>query len=396
MRIMHAVAGLNEVFGGPSRTVPALCNAQVGPHRTVRLVSQKFIGLSSPAIAPESAEVQISLLPALYSEFLRMALPLCSSRVLYEEIKEFKPDLVHGHGLWHWFNHSVSVAAQRSNVIEVVSPRGMLMKWSMSKSFRRKKLIWSTYQDRDLRRARAFIATSHEEAADIRELGFDQPIAVIPNGVVLPAYETPRRSRADASRAVFLSRIHPKKGLLNLVQAWAKVNPKDWKLVIAGPDELGHVREVLRLIDRLGVNSQIELVGPIPEQEKLAFLASCDLAILPSVSENFGMMVAEALAVGLPVIASTGTPWSSLVEFGCGWWVPNDVLSLGEAIILATGKTANELEMMGQRGRDLVETRYSWRAVGVETLAFYHWLLYGGREPRSMYRGVGETPLTTL
>jgi glycosyltransferase involved in cell wall biosynthesis len=265
----------------------------------------------------------------------------------------------------------------------------MLMQWPMGRSKLRKKFLLKLFQRGDLEGAAGLVATSQQEATDMRALGLVQPIAIIPNGVAIGA-RSGIRQVSDHRRLVFLSRIHPKKGLTNLLKAWALLRPRGWRLVIAGPDEVGHRAELESLATRLQIGGSIEFVGPIAEREKVRFLELAEVVVLPSESENFGMVIAEALSLGIPVIASTGTPWQEVATTGCGWWIPNDVESLLDSLREATDKTPAELDAMGALGRELAD-RYSWKAVGAMTVAFYRWILGEGVRPSYV-----DTTATTI
>jgi glycosyltransferase involved in cell wall biosynthesis len=188
---------------------------------------------------------------------------------------------------------------------------------------------------------------------------------------------------------LFLGRIHPIKGLVNLVQAWAAVirNPEfgirnsgKWRVVIAGGDESGHLAEVKAEIRRLKVDSDFEFAGQVEGGAKWDLYRSADLFVLPSHSENFGIVIAEALACGVPVIASRGTPWAELETHRCGWWVDNRPEILAAALRDAMGRTDAERREMGRRGEKLVEINYTWPAAARKMLAVYQWML--GTSPR--------------
>src|SRR5439155_76287 len=125
---------------------------------------------------------------------------------------------------------------------------------------------WNIYQRRDLRRARALHATSQKEADEFRALGLKQPIAIVPNGVEAPA--TPYRpitNNEERRTLLFLSRLHPMKGLKDLVTAWARVRPNGWRAVIAGPNEGSHQQDVESLTNSLGVRGDFEFVGAVDD-----------------------------------------------------------------------------------------------------------------------------------
>ena len=288
--------------------------------------------------------------------------------------------VVHDHGLWLLSNHAVATFCRRNQIPRIVATRGMASLWSLQNSRWKKKIPWLVYQYKDLATATGFHATSQLEADEIRALGFTQPIAVIPNGVTTPGKFPGRTS--NTRKMLFLSRIHPKKGLINLVNAWKNAQVSaDWKLIIAGPDEGGHMAEVQEEATRLQVNNQIEFQGSVDDGQKWQLFADADVFVLPSFSENFGIVVAEALASGLPVITTTGTPWSELIDRKCGWYVSPAIEPLTDAIRQATTLDAGVLEQMKPFARQWVADQFSWPAIGVRMLAYYRWILQQGEKP---------------
>jgi glycosyltransferase involved in cell wall biosynthesis len=176
---------------------------------------------------------------------------------------------------------------------------------------------------------------------------------------------------------LFLSRVHPIKGLPLLLEAMAveRQRLRDWRLVIAGPDAVGHRHELAQQAERLGVSDMIEFVGLVAdEKEKRGLLGSADLFVLPTHTENFGIVIAEALACGVPVVTTQGAPWRELEEHGCGWWVPVSARAIADALVDAATRPAAELRAMGERGRALVRSRYVWSIVAERSLVLYKWL----------------------
>lgn len=272
-------------------------------------------------------------------------------------------------------NHVVARFAKEHRIVRIVSPRGMLSQWSMNSSKWKKKFIWYGYQRRDLLNADAFHATSDLEATELRALGFKQPIVVIPNGVSAPNFPLVRVESPNV-RVVFLSRITPKKGIINLLKAWKKASlPMNWKLQLIGPDEKSYLKEVENEILHLNLRSSVEIVGSVSDTEKWTYLMNGDLFILPSFSENFGIVVAEAMLAGLPVITTTGTPWEILKQEKLGWWVAPNVEQITNAIIEASQLSAEQRTSLGSRSRAYVEQNFSWDAAASKMMQAYTWLL---------------------
>jgi glycosyltransferase involved in cell wall biosynthesis len=289
--------------------------------------------------------------------------------------KKLHTDLIHDHGVWLPSNHSAATVARQLKIPLVISPRGSLGSWSLSQKNTKKRFALWLYQQRDLESAACFSCTSHLEEVELRAMGLRQPIAVIPNGIIPPDNLNIHARTSAPREALFLSRLHVKKGVLPLVRAWAQLRPQNWRLVLAGPAENQYDETVKREIERLGATDIIQLVGSVPEEGKAAYYRRASLFILPSHFENVGIVVAEALSYGIPVITTKETPWEMLSTENCGWHINMNDRELASAIADATGSTPTQLDAMGMRGRAAVISRYGWKAIGEQTLATYEWVL---------------------
>lgn len=378
-RVLHVVPSLHPACGGPSRSVPQLTDALEAVKGIIpTLISQS--GLGEPIV--ETIHTRNLRVPETGSSLTtKLGLPL--RRELAVTLSDGCGDLLHGHGVWHPVNHWTAWASRRWNIPLVIQPRGMLEPWAIQHKGWKKRLALRLYQQRDLATAQVLVATAEKEYGNLRALGLRQPIAIIPNGVQLPAAnELPARTlTAGVQRTVFfLGRVYPVKGLLNLIEAWAQVGPIGWRLRIAGPDETSHLAEVLALAREAGVSETIEYVGEVDGADKTAMYESADLFVLPSFTENFGLVVAEALAHGLPVITTQGTPWADLPAFGCGWWIPIGVDPLANALREAMALSDDERAAMGARGLVYVR-RYDWSVIAEDMAAVYRWVLGHGAQP---------------
>jgi glycosyltransferase involved in cell wall biosynthesis len=372
--VLHTIASLKATKGGPSVSVSRLCEALSDNGIKVDLMTQKGWRTPESHLIPDLKRVQtrfVRSLPFLgerlsYAPFLRKRIGSESHRKHYK--------IIHDHGLWLPCNHAASSIANRLGIPFIVHPRGMLEPWALSYKAWKKRIAWRSYQRRDLSRASILVATSAQEEHAIRRAGLRLPIAIIPNGIDLPP-ETMAVNKSGTKMALFLSRIHPKKGLLNLVAAWAKTRPEGWTIVVAGPDEGGHRRDLESAIHRAGVGDQFVFAGPVAGEEKADLYRNADLFILPTFSENFGLVVAEALAYGVPVITTKGAPWEGLVAHGCGWWIDMNVEALASAIRKATNLSAETRQAMGERGRRYVQSAFAWSRIAHEMMSVYMWVL---------------------
>lgn len=364
MRILQCTASLDPAAGGPARSVPQLASA-------LKSLGHE-VGLWSPQPGPDDAN-----LPAVRR----------FSGAFAGALTEFgHPDVIHDNGLWLPCHHRVALEADRSGIPRVVSPRGMLEPWALKHKYWKKRAAWWLYQRRDLSSAKCLHATSPEELFQFRRLGLKQPAVVLPNGVAPPAgiqnHKSESRDRKPATRtALFLGRLHPKKGLELLVEAWAQVRPADWKMSVVGPDEVNYRQKIVEAVNRAGLSGSWSFEGMTGDSEKWRRMAQADLFILPSFSENFGIVVAEALAGGTPVVATTGTPWQGLREHRCGWWVEPTTAGIAGALREAVASSPDTLLEMGRRGAAWVQEAFIWLPIARRMAETYHWACSGGKQP---------------
>lgn len=375
--VLHSTPAMGPSYGGPFQSVRRLAQAQMaaGWEVRVRMPWSAEAWQHRDDWLPVDCEVRGRQLPG----------GLDWSPALARDIPHFEGDLLHTHGLW---THAswVARAWKRGHPgrLHVASPRGMLEPWALEHHGWKKRPVWWLVERFNLQSAALLHATSTTEADNLRRLGLAPPIAVVPNGVDVPELSPLDTTTLQPPRertALFLSRLHPKKGLPLLIEAWHKARPTGWRLVIAGPDEGGHRREIEEQIHQCGLTPVIQCVGPLNQEERSRAFAESELLVLPTHSENFGMAVAEALAHGVPVITTHGAPWELLQTGRCGWWVPVSIPALAQALAAATALPSEELRTMGARGRHLMREHFSWSAVANQLLECYQWLLSGGPPP---------------
>jgi glycosyltransferase involved in cell wall biosynthesis len=284
------------------------------------------------------------------------------------------PDIFHDSGLWWRHNRMIAATARRRGRPVVVSVRGMLEPAALNHRAWKKRLAWHFYQRHNLEKAAALHVTSDLEAKSVRALGLRSKIACIPNGISVPA-QCPVRDLTRPKRMVFLGRLHPIKGLPMLLEAWARIRPTDWFLEITGPDEGGYRRRLEDQVEALNLNGTVCFTAPVGGAEKKALLARASVLVLPSYSENFGVAAGEALAEGLPVIATHGTPWAALESEGCGWHVATNVDGLERGLRNAFAAPQQQLTEMGRRGHAFAARAFSWNRVAGEMVALYQNIL---------------------
>jgi glycosyltransferase involved in cell wall biosynthesis len=271
-------------------------------------------------------------------------------------------------------NVYAGAAARHSGRPFVFSVHGMMAPAALKRSRWKKAIFDWLGQRRSLASATCFHATSHDEYEDIRRRGYRQPVCVVPFGIDIP--KVVRKAACDRRTLLFLGRVHPIKRIDVLLLAWRAVQGAfpDWDLVICGPDNDGHLPTLQRLAKELGT-VRVSFVGPKYSQEKEDLLDACDLLVLPSFSENFGFVVAEALAHAVPAIVTRAAPWDGLLQHSCGWWIDISPESLERCLRDGLALERSALKQMGQRGRDWMTRDLSWSRAAEMMGLTYEWLL---------------------
>lgn len=378
MHILHVVAGLPPAGGGLSELVPRLAieAARLGHDVTIATVADRDEPLSAAAYEAAACGVRIATFtpaaprPFFFSWAMCRHLP---KLVLWA-------DVVHVHSNWTFPVWWACLSALRLQRPLVMSPQGCLDPVRLAHSAWKKRVA-GLLDRRFLRRATLIHATSPAEEAWIRRYVGGKPwIAMIPNGVDLRPLPASPKADPRTRQVLFLGRLHPLKGLDLLLDAWARVgaakpDKQAWHLVIAGPDEQGTRKRLEELTRQRGLTT-VSFIGAVYGADKARALDEADIFVLPSRSENFGIAVAEALAAGVPVITTKGTPWGEIAG-SCGWWVDTTAAAIGAALDEAMRLTDADRAALGAEGRRLVENRYQWPAVGRAMTDSYHLLADG-------------------
>lgn len=286
-----------------------------------------------------------------------------------------RTDIIHAHSLWMMQNYYAYKAVKNRNVKLCIHIHGTLSPWALDRS-RLKKKISSLFlgQRKALERADMLIASCLDEYNDIRNYGLKNPVAIIANGIAIP-----NLSELDVEKKktiVFLSRIHPKKGIDILLRAWKSLQDKfpEWNLQIAGNDASEYAESLKRDCQTLQCRD-VEFTGELTGHDKLRFLTNASLFVLPTHSENFGIAVGEALACSTPVVTTTGAPWSGLADNDCGLWIDLSVENLTRALEDMMSRPMDELARMGRNGREWMKRDFSWDEIAKRTIRSYKWLL---------------------
>jgi len=386
--LIAVLCGLSRSAGGVYYAGSSLCKAlnSCGVDLTV-------YGKHDPYVE-EDASAWSPIPVAAYQTFG----PLGSSMQLRRLLRQGKPDLIHQHGLWMDDQWAALQWQKRNGKPVVISPHGMLDPWAIQNSAWKKKLVGKLFADESLKRATCIHALCQSEMESIRAYGLGNPVALIPNGVDMPAEDHGEHAKGDQrKRMLFLGRLHPKKGLSELLSGWAcfrKQNPKacsEWQLVLAGWDDGGHLDGLIRQAEAMGLTfsvakepyapqADLHFTGPQFGEDKNRLLRSVNAFILPSFSEGLPVSVLEAWSYGLPVVMTEFCNLPAGFSAGAALKVTPDEISISKGIETIILMSESELQDIGAKGRALVEQRFTWDKIAQDMKAVYEWCL-GGSSP---------------
>lgn len=364
MKIAHLTGGIGEHTAGVGKAVSEMARDQIYAGHQVRIYA--------PITRAETTlNVTWNDVPTFAFKSCQPFIRLGRTVGLLSALADFDPDLMHVHGLWMWHNVDAYRWHVRSGCPYIFSPHGMMSPVALKYSRLKKIALRYWFQDRTIGNAAACHVTARSEADDVRLYGYQGRIEIIP-----PAIQ-PSSIPGDISREVSpiilsLGRLHPVKGLDRLIEAWADLYAEfpEWSLVIAGPDQ-GNYSDHLKRVISLRRLERVSIHPPVYGRDRDRLLASAQIFALPSLSENFAMTVPESLLMEVPVIATVGTPWSGLVEAGCGWWIDQGVTHLRVALSAAMKLPPDQRKRMGQQGRRWVLSSFAPQRITANTLASY-------------------------
>jgi glycosyltransferase involved in cell wall biosynthesis len=366
MTITQIVPSLESHRGGTSVSVPQLSRSLSSMGHDVELLS------TTPGAG--SVHMEDNLRVSVFHR--ERPERICPSSGLRDHLAQTNSDIIHHHSLWLRTLHYAHRRARASGAKLVVSPRGMMSNWAWRHHFWRKQLARFVVHPRAFAGVAGWHATSQDEAAEIRGHGFKQPICVAPNGVYAPSI--PERVH-DADHwlaacpavgtrpvALFYSRFHRKKRVLELIDLWVAHAPPEWMLLLVGIPEEFTPEEIERYALRASAGGRVRAFSGLQQPPPYAV---AQLFLLPSHGENFGLVVAEAMSYGLPVLVTDATPWSGVNTDGRGWCVPWS--EYGATLQAATRETYEQLRARGALARDWVIAEFSWEKSARDLAAFY-------------------------
>ncbi|MBS6469954.1 MAG: glycosyltransferase [Bacteroides sp.] len=295
-------------------------------------------------------------------------------REFRQQIKAIQPDVFHVNGCWTPGCALTQKWAQEMGIKAVLTPHGMLEPWILARHYWTRKVpALLLYQKAAVKKADYLHATADSEKENLLKLGYNPRIEVIPNGIEVENIVL-KKDWERKKRILFLSRIHVKKGIEFLLEATALLKDKldGYVIEIAGEGEQEYIARLKQKATELHIESLVQFCGGVYGDRKWKLFQEADVFVLPTYSENFGIVVAEALACGTPVITTKGTPWEELESTHCGWWTEIGTQPTADALNKSLQLSVEELETMGRNGRKLVEEKYSSRKMAEDMVNLYH------------------------
>ena len=374
MKVLHIIPAYYPAmfYGGPIESVHQLCRRLSKINCAVRVLTTDANGPKTLVQVAKDEDVEIE--DGLQVRYCRR---LIATSVSIQLVLRLYPSLkwaevVHLTGVYSFPTIPTLIGCKIMRKPLVWSPRGALQRWHGSSRVR-SKAAWESVCRITAPAALTLHVTSEEEKLESLKRFPATNVVVIPNGVEIPPAINHSSGRGSL-RLLYIGRLDPKKGIENLLKACARLrrNGFPFLLVVAGTGEAEYEVSIRRLIVELGLAETVEMVGQVTGAAKQGLFENADIVIVPSHTENFGLVVAEALAAGVPVIASKGTPWSRIQEIRCGLWVANDPDGLANAI---ESMSIQPLREMGERGREWMKKEFSWDSVSQQMEKAYRNLL---------------------
>lgn len=370
MKVLHVSPSFypSRAYGGTIRSGYGLCRGLAQLGCAVRVLTTDTDGLGRTLSVANDRDVEVDGLAVRYchKRFRHSVSPALLS-ILPSYIQW--ADIIHLTAVYSFPTFPTLFFSRLFAKPVVWSPRGALQRWEGTSRVAH-KWVWESICEKLAPKNNVVLHVTSDTEAEQSLKRFPKLRAVvIRNGV-----EVPRSLKQSASngrlRLLYLGRLHPIKGLETLLGACDIVrrSSSDWHLSIAGTGSPSYVHFLKTRVEQLGLSSRVEFLGEVLEEEKESLFAQVDVVLVPSHTENFGIVVAESLAHAVPVIASKGTPWIGLETNRCGLWVNNDPESWAAAIRKVSTLPLGE---MGRRGREWMEKDFSWASLSDQMVALY-------------------------
>lgn len=388
MKIYHLIEHFDDTYGGPSKVIPYLVRdlkkLNVKGHVLSIIFKKNEINELAKEFSLDWTRFPNTFLnESKYSKDLK--------DYLLNSIKNEKNIIFHTHNLWNYVPFIAYILSKKYQIPLISSLRGSIELKSLKKKF-----AWKLYQKKIFQRSKVIHVTNKADISKLKKLGITTPIALIPDGVDFNQLNSLNKKNISKRKLglnkskkyiLFLSRIHKGKGLKYLVNAWSKIanNFFDWDLLIVGPIyDKQYYNDIIGYIKKFGLSDRVHFKGMLRGNIKNDCYKASDLFALPSYSENFGIVIAEAMAAKLPVITTQGTPWKDIKKYNAGWWVKLNQKEINNTLQAALTCKKTELQRKGINGYKLIQ-KYDSKYQSAKMKKVYDWMLGDTRKPKFIY-----------
>lgn len=359
MTVIHFVTAIDRSLGGVSMYIQLLAK-KLGKHIELIIVT-------CPTPSPLPIEnARIIYLPSSLKQISHF------TSQWKEILNKENPDIVHINGIWMIQTWIIQREALKRGIRTYITPHGMLEPWIINRHPWKKKIALKLFQEKALRKAIALVATAESEKENILKLKYNDKIIVIPNGIDAGSIEL-KDNWEKKKKILFLSRIHVKKGIELLLETVydLKKQLKGYEIVIAGEGEENYIRTLKQINEEKECSEIVKFIGGVYGEDKWKLFREADCFVLPTYSENFGYVIAEALASGTPVITTKDAPWEDINIYHCGYWIDRNCSALKVALLNIIKKDVAELQEMGINGHRLIQEKYSSKIVANKLIELY-------------------------
>lgn len=366
MKIAHVADLLDETGGGIPPVIAGVCNSLSSLSVDTLCIARGGSAISDFNQIPTKILAEKG--PKGFGWIPSLAVTLA----------DWKPDVIHVHGIWTGHFQAAARFAGKNDIPLVVSPHGMVEPWALEQSRFKKALLRRLFLDKQLNDSSCIHALNKEEAKSVRSLNLTGDCAVIPNGVAVPELSPQQGGIVgdELKTILFLGRLHPKKGILQLLEAWSEAGAhlKNWQLVIAGWDDGGHEVEIRTAIEELNLSDKVSLPGKVFGVEKERLFRQVDAFILPSFSEGLPMTILEAWSYQLPVLMTEECHLQEGFDASAAIKIEPTVESILKGLREFVLLSNDERLEIGRKGRELVENRFTWDFVAGQMNQVYRWV----------------------
>lgn len=384
MKILHVIPSVSQVRGGPSQAVLEMVRSlqEAGVNAEIATTNDHGVGLLD---VPLCQKIEYQKVPVWF--FPRFSPPIESIREfafsspltswLWQHITEY--DLLHIHAIFSYPSTIAMAIARLKGVPYIIRPLGQLCEWSLQQSSLKKQAYMTLVERANINCSKALHFTSYQEQQEASKLGFNSPSFILPHGLSLPKLILDARYKLrqilkvpiDEPVVLFMSRLHPKKGLEYLIPALGKLVDQRFTFILAGNGSLEYENKISELLTAAGLQNRTYRPGFVVDEMKDLLLQGSDIFTLTSYSENFGIAVLEALSAGVPVVITPGVALSSVVEqHQLGHIVQLDTPAIASGIqnLLSNPQ---ETKKIGDRARRLILEKYTWEHITSRLIEIY-------------------------